>query len=73
MESDNLHGLRVCRSLTYYVYPSSESILELGTFDNPYKSINLVLIELFNFADTSNKNVSVKLSLGDSHYLVKFK
>ena len=72
MQSDNLHGLKVCRSLNYYVYPSSESILELGTFDNPYKSINLVLVEMFNFADTSNKNISIKLSLLDSHYLVSF-
>ena len=72
MQSDNLHGLKVCRSLNYYVYPMSESILELGTFDNPYKSINLVLVEMFNFADTSNKNISIKLSLLDSHYLVSF-
>ena len=72
MESTNLHGLKVWRSLNYYVYPSSESILELGTFENPYKSINDVIVEMFNFADTSNKNVSVKLSLGDSHYIVSF-
>ena len=72
MESSNLHGLSVWRSLNYYVYPSSDSILELGTFENPYKNINHVIIEMFNFADTSNKNVSIKLSLGDSHYLVSY-
>ena len=72
MESPNLHGLSVWRNLNYYVYPSSDSVLELGTFENPYKSINHVIIEMFNFADTSDKNVSVNLSLGDSHYLVSY-
>ena len=70
IQSDYIHGLKVCRSLDYYIYPSSESILELGTRQNPYKNINLVFIELFNFVDASNLNVTIRLSLGDKHVLV---
>ena len=70
IQSDYIHGLKVCRSLDYYIHPSSESILELGTRQNPYKNINLAFIELFNFVDASNLNVTIRLSLGDAHILV---
>ena len=69
--SSLIHGLRVWRKLVYYVNPSSESILELGTQVNPYKNINLPLFELFNFVDASNQNVTVKISQDDTHYLVR--
>ena len=72
IQSEYIHGLKVWRNLEYYINPSSESILELGTKRNPYKNINLVFIELFNFVDASNKSVSIRLSLGDAHILVRY-
>ena len=70
IQSNYIHGLKVCRSLDYFIHPSSESILELGTRQNPYKNINLAFIELFNFVDASNLNITIRLSLGDAHVLV---
>jgi hypothetical protein len=51
------------------VNPSSEQIIELGTRAYPYKSINLVLIEMFNFMSDKDINVTVKLSKSDTHLL----
>lgn len=67
MESTGIHSLKVCRDLNYYVDPLSESILELGTFEFPYKNINLVLIEVFNYISPSYKTITVHLSDAVTH------
>lgn len=59
----------MCRKPEYHVNPASESILELGTRTNPYKSINLPLIELFNFMSDLEIEFKVKLSKSSDHTL----
>ena len=41
--------------------PDSEEILELGTREHPYKSINMVMHELFNFVSVLDREVHIKL------------
>lgn len=65
-----IHGLRVCRKLEYYINPSSESILELGTRVHPYKNINLALFDMFNFLTGDYKSAAIRLSQNDVHYMV---
>ena len=55
--------------MKYYVNPNSESILELGTRLHPYKSVNLPLLEMFNFYSDVNSQVYVRLATGTTHYL----
>lgn len=59
----------VCRELTYYINPSSESIIELGTRAYPYKSINYAIFELFNLMSNKDVNFTIKLAKSDIHYL----
>ena len=51
IESEYVHGLKVCRNLDYYVNPISESVLELGTSQHPYKSLHVLFRDLFNFVE----------------------
>jgi hypothetical protein len=62
IESDKIHGLRICRKFEYFVDPLSEKIVELGTRSYPYKSINLVLYELFNFMTEVDSTIAIKVS-----------
>ena len=48
LQSDSTTTVDMCRPLTYYVNPDSEQMLELGTIEYPFKDINLVLVELQN-------------------------
>ena len=72
IQSSQIHGLNVWRLPEYYVYPNSTSIIELGTRANPYKSINLVLIELFNLISSTNATVKVKISKTSTHYFDQY-
>ena len=67
IDSVNIHGLKVCRKLVYYVNPHSEQILELGTRNFPYKSINMVMLEIFDFISGTNNEVTVRLSSAAEH------
>ena len=60
VESDFIHGLRVWRNLDYYVNPISESVLELGTSEHPYKSLHVLSRDLFDFVEGVEKPVTVK-------------
>ena len=68
IQSSQMHGLNIWRLLEYYVYPNSTSILELGTRVYPYKSINLVLIEMFNLISSMNATVKIMLAKTSTHY-----
>jgi hypothetical protein len=68
IEHADIHGLRVCRTLDYYVDPDSLSNLELGTKEHPYKSVNLPILELFNFLSNMDITVKIKLSQEAMHY-----
>ena len=70
LESPDIHNLKVCRRMEYHVNPASESILELGTRTNPYKNINLVIFELFNFMKNTDAEITVKLSKSSEHFLM---
>ena len=61
IESEYVHGLRVCRNLDYYVNPISESVLELGTSEHPYKSLHVLFRDLFNFVEGVETPVVVNL------------
>ena len=64
-----MHGLSVWRLPEYYVYPNSTSILELGTRANPYKNINLVMIEMFNLLSNMNITTKIKLAKSSTYHL----
>ena len=68
-QSDAIHGLDVCRKLDYYVNPLSESVLELGTRLHPYKNINILFRDLFNFGAGSGKSITIHLLLDAYHFI----
>ena len=72
IQSSQMHGLSVWRLPEYYVYPNSTSILELGTRANPYKNINLVMIEIFNLLSNMNITTYVKLAKSFTHYFYSY-
>ena len=41
--------LTFCRNITFYVDSTSSQILELGTFDYPFKDIYTPFIELWKY------------------------
>ena len=49
----------IWRSFDYYVDSESTKIVELGTLSNPYKSLELVFVELLNYHSHSNRTVNV--------------
>lgn len=51
----------VCRSFQYYVNSQSESVVELGTMDHPYKNLGYVFIELLNFHSHSDRNITINV------------
>jgi hypothetical protein len=69
IDSPHIHGMKACREPKYYVNPSSDAIIELGTRAYPYKSINLALIEMFNHLSGNDVTITLKLSRSDPHYI----
>ena len=59
----------ICRSFEYYVNPDSESIVELGTKDYPYKQLSYVLIEILNYHAHTDHNLTVYLMEQTSNIL----
>ena len=54
--------------MEYYEDPDSLAILELGTKAYPYKSVNLAVLELFNFLSNMDITVKIKLNQESMHY-----
>ena len=54
----------IWRDFDYYVDPSSSSLVELGSYSYPYKSIGLVFVELMNYHAHSNRTINVFLREG---------
>ena len=69
LQSSSINRLSVWRNQTYYVNPNSQSSIELGTQDYPYRSINCVFIELFNLVSGLGQDIIVNLSKSSTHYL----
>lgn len=49
LSGDEVHGLELCRTPTYFIDSSSSSMVELGTEEHPYKSIGLALFEISRY------------------------
>lgn len=62
IESEKIHDLRICRKAIYYIDPTSEKILELGTKEYPYKSLNVMMHEVFDFFSRIDMEVTVIFS-----------
>ena len=59
----------IWRDFDYYVDSSSISLVELGTYSYPYKSIGLVFVELMNYHSHSNRTINVYLKEGTTNEL----
>ncbi|CAI2379456.1 unnamed protein product [Moneuplotes crassus] len=57
----HFQNIPFCRDNEYYVDPSSMKIIELGTEKYPYKSINLVFVELLNIRSHSEDSITIFL------------
>ena len=53
----------------YYVDPDSTQNMELGTMDYPFRDINLVLIEIHNVHQHTDRNISVYTMEATDNYL----
>ena len=68
--NDTQFGNRlICRDFEYYVNPDSDSIIELGTMDYPYKDISYVFIELLNYHSYTDRNLTVNLMEGTTNII----
>ena len=59
----------VCRSNNFYVDVYSESLIELGTRQYPYKSIRTLFVELINHHSNQDKSVTIYLKENQKHYM----
>jgi len=59
------------RSFTYYVDSLSESVTELGTYDHPYKELQSVFVELYNFHSHTERNITIKIHEETINYVIK--
>ena len=51
----------ICRDFEYYVNPDSDSIVELGTIDHPYKKISYAFVEILNYHSHTDRNLTIYL------------
>ena len=56
-----LGNMPICRDFEYYVDPGSDSIIELGTVEHPYKHILYALVEVLNYHSHSDRNLTIYL------------
>ena len=68
LQSDS-SNINICRPLTYYVNPDSDKIMELGTREYPFRDINLVLIEVNNEHQHTDRNITVYVMEATDSYL----
>ena len=54
-------NMPICRDFEYYVNPDSDSIIELGTKDYPYKHIAYAFVEVLNYHSHSDRNLTIYL------------
>ena len=68
LQSDS-SNINICRPLTYYVNPDSDNIMELGTREYPFRDINLVLIEVNNEHQHTDRNITIYVMEATDSYL----
>ncbi|CAI2361643.1 unnamed protein product [Moneuplotes crassus] len=56
-----LQNIQVCRDFEYFVNANSESPVELGTQEHPYKDIESAMVEILNFHSHNPRNVTVNV------------
>ena len=59
----------VWRIFDYYVDPSSNNVIELGTRQYPFKHLGLVFVELLNFHSNSDRTINVYLRENTESYI----
>lgn len=55
------YGKLLCRNNDIYISPDANNVVELGTREFPYKTLDHANIEVFNFWLDKNRPVVVKL------------
>ncbi|CAI2363468.1 unnamed protein product [Moneuplotes crassus] len=61
--SDRMNIDKICRTLSIYIDPGSQKLLELGTLEFPYRTFKSAASEIINHY--SNTNLEVKLFIKD--------
>ena len=59
IQDSQLKDIPVCRDFEYFVNSNSESPVEVGTKQHPYKDIESALVEVLNFHSHNERNVTV--------------
>ena len=59
----------IWRSFDYYVDPSSNNVIELGTRQYPFKHLGLAFVELLNFHSNSDRTINVYLRENTESYI----
>ena len=68
--NDPMFGNRlICRPLQYYVDVDSDSIVELGTRDHPYKDLKSVFVEVLNLHTNTDRHVNVHVKENTINYM----
>ena len=62
----------ICRNFEYYVNPDSDSIVELGTIDHPYKQLSYAFVEILNYHSHSDYNLTLYI-MEDTTSILGFK
>ena len=70
-------NIQICRNFDYYVNPDSDSIVELGTINHPYKHISYAFVEVLNYHSHSDRNLTInlmeytrnELTVGAGHFI----
>ena len=68
--NDNLLSIpNVWRANQFYVDGNSQSIIELGTRQYPYKSAKTVFLELLNYHSNQDKSITIYFKEGQDYYV----
>ena len=63
-------SIPIWKSTNIYVDPTSTSVTELGTKDNPYKNLLLAFIEILNLHSHTNRTINVYVQTGTTLYVI---
>lgn len=66
IQNPQLQDIPVWRDFEYYVNANSQSLVEVGTKDHPYKELDSVFVEIMNFHSHSERNIMIYVLEGTS-------
>lgn len=58
---EQFHNLQFCIPSVIYVNPFSESLIELGTKENPFKEISTAVLVMQNFMNSGPEEIVIKI------------